>query len=81
MIKGVYIHIPFCSYKCPYCDFTSVVAGDSSIYSRYVDLLKKELLLYSDKKFSISSIYFGGGTPSILPAGYITGLIEHIAKN
>ncbi|WP_457642679.1 radical SAM family heme chaperone HemW [Persephonella sp.] len=81
MIKGVYIHIPFCSYKCPYCDFTSVVVGDSSIYSRYVDLLKKELLLYSDKKFSISSIYFGGGTPSILPAGYITGLIEHIAKN
>ncbi|WP_448587428.1 radical SAM family heme chaperone HemW [Thermocrinis sp.] len=64
MVEGLYFHIPFCSNKCPYCDFVSFVSAPSE---EYLDLLKREIELYSDLEFDLRTIYFGGGTPSLVP--------------
>jgi len=65
MFKGLYIHIPFCGNKCPYCDFFSVVGNYN--YEVYFKALLEELKLYSYYGFSFKTIYFGGGTPSVIP--------------
>lgn len=69
---GIYIHIPFCRQKCFYCDFTSFRADelDKNIYQRYTDALCQEIALYRElfPDICIDTIYFGGGTPSLLPA-------------
>ena len=63
----LYVHIPFCVRKCNYCDFLSMPA-DHTVRERYVQALKNELLFYAngiaDRK--LETIYFGGGTPSVL---------------
>lgn len=64
MIKHLYIHIPFCSYKCPYCDFFSITGGFEKEF--YLKALIKELSLYSSLSFDLETLYFGGGTPSFL---------------
>lgn len=60
---GVYIHIPFCKVKCPYCDFYSTNASDD-IRRKYIQALKREMVSYGD--LSADSLYFGGGSPSLL---------------
>ena len=71
---GLYIHIPFCKRKCNYCDFYSLPTSDTSLISSYVDALCSHIRLegknYSD--FIIDSIFFGGGTPSLLSEGELT---------
>lgn len=67
-VYNTYIHIPFCEKKCNYCDFTSFkISEDSS--KKYINYLLKEIELYK-KKYDLGqiqdSIYFGGGTPSLL---------------
>lgn len=68
MICSLYIHIPFCKSKCEYCDFFSVPCGNKCIPDEYVDALLQELdvriKLYNVHKFS--TVYIGGGTPSLL---------------
>ena len=72
---GVYIHIPFCRRRCYYCDFPIKVVGDRSTTidnesQVYTDLLTKEIILTkvcSGKEKKLNTIYFGGGTPSLLP--------------
>jgi len=68
-IYNTYIHIPFCERKCNYCDFTSLKGTDNQI-EKYVNYLLKEIDIYS-KNYDLSekqdTIYFGGGTPSLLP--------------
>jgi len=64
MIEGLYIHIPFCANKCPYCDFVSFVSEPSK---EYLELLKRELELYKDLPFDLKTVYLGGGTPSLYP--------------
>lgn len=80
-ITSLYIHIPFCSIKCPYCDFTSIVLLNENIYSNYINALKKELELYKNLDFEIETIYFGGGTPSLLPPHLIGEFIVFIEEN
>ncbi len=65
---GLYIHIPFCYAKCPYCDFFSIVTDNELIKKNYLDALKREIEIYSQKmtKTGIQSIYLGGGTPTVL---------------
>ncbi|MFW6246136.1 MAG: radical SAM family heme chaperone HemW [Tangfeifania sp.] len=65
-MAGIYIHIPFCRQKCYYCDFYKTV--NNSLTSQFINTLKKEILLRKDftEGEKIETIYFGGGTPSVL---------------
>ena len=71
MKNGLYIHIPFCRSKCPYCDFFSV-KYDEVLAERYTHRLIAEMKKYSG---SFDTIYFGGGTPSIINADLIGRII------
>lgn len=67
----LYIHIPFCVRKCAYCDFLSFSA-DENTWRAYVEALLDEIRQWKDRgDHEISTVFFGGGTPSLLPAGYI----------
>ena len=65
--SGLYIHFPFCSGKCNYCSFYSVKATEAD-YDNYVSLLEQSVEHWSEayKNKMISTVYFGGGTPSVL---------------
>ncbi|MFC1735334.1 radical SAM family heme chaperone HemW [Candidatus Hydrogenedentota bacterium] len=77
---GIYLHIPFCRTKCPYCDFFSVVSEESSI-SEYVNALKSEIdLRRGALPGPFGSVYIGGGTPSILPVDAIATLLEAVTS-
>ncbi len=65
MVKALYFHIPFCSHKCPYCDFVSVVEPVVEP-KEYMHFLLKELELYKDLSIKAQTLYFGGGTPSLI---------------
>lgn len=75
----LYIHIPFCAKKCAYCDFLSF-AAPVRIYREYVDKLIEEIYGQSDnfQDYQVSTIFIGGGTPSILPSelmGELLGVV------
>ena len=80
--RGLYIHIPFCVSKCTYCDFYSV-SSDTEIMEKYVGALIKEIELVSlaNKDYVIDTIYFGGGTPSVLPLYLLGKIVDSIYKN
>ncbi len=63
-MDAIYIHIPFCSSLCNYCDFLSFSGTKKEERKKYVDYLLKEIELYP--QYSYSTVYFGGGTPSLL---------------
>jgi len=73
MCDAIYIHIPFCINKCQYCDFLSF---KSTPYKRreYVEYLKKEIKLYPE--FEYDTVYFGGGTPSLLDPFEVKEILE-----
>ena len=73
---GLYIHIPFCKSKCPYCDFYSV-KYDKALSEKYADELIKTMADYSGE---FDTVYFGGGTPSILESELIAKILTS-AKN
>lgn len=79
--KGIYIHIPFCVHKCIYCDFLSAPAGDDVKYA-YTKALINEIRNTADKqiKDKITSIFFGGGTPSVLPDGCIADILSVVRE-
>ena len=66
---GLYLHIPFCLRKCPYCSFYSL-AGRADLHKRYVQAISMQLRSFSETLFaqqrSLTSIFFGGGTPTLL---------------
>ncbi len=72
---GIYIHIPFCIKKCAYCDFYSV-AYDEHTANNYVDALINELSLFERRE--IDTIYFGGGTPSLLASEQVSRILSAI---
>ncbi len=75
-VDAIYIHIPFCDKKCEYCDFCTFVRMEKE-YRKYTDYLIREIRMYP--KFKYDTIYFGGGTPSVLPVemiGKIMGELE-----
>lgn len=75
-MSAVYFHIPFCVKRCYYCDFITY-AEQGHLLAAYQDAMLKELKFY--QKFEIepiNSLYFGGGTPSLLPADYVAELIR-----
>ena len=77
-MAGLYIHIPFCSKRCTYCDFYTEVAPD--LIPILVNYIVKELNIRKDylKNETISTIYFGGGTPSILSRDQFSEILNGI---
>jgi len=65
---ALYVHIPFCQAKCPYCDFNSY-AGLEGLIAPYVDALIAEMALWQEltRDATLTTVFFGGGTPSFLP--------------
>ena len=78
-MTGIYVHIPFCERKCNYCAFTSF-SSDEYTKEKYVDLLCKEIKSRADGR-KIETIYFGGGTPSVLNAAQIEKISNAIKEN
>ncbi len=80
--SAIYIHIPFCDHKCIYCDFYSIITSDN--ITSFISALKKEIKYYSEQ-FSedriYSSIFFGGGTPSLMEPKFIEEIINSLKKN
>lgn len=78
MKLGLYLHFPFCKSKCPYCDFNSYPLKEDSQILDYLSALSREITTYSQKfkNSSIKTIYFGGGTPTILSGIQIYNLLE-----
>ena len=74
-VDAIYIHIPFCDKKCEYCDFCTFVRMEKE-YRKYVDHLIREIRMYP--KFKYDTIYFGGGTPSVLPVGMIKEIMDEL---
>lgn len=80
--SAFYIHIPFCDHKCIYCDFYSIITKDN--IPSFLASLKKEINFYSglySKDHYFTSIYFGGGTPSLMGVSYISEIIDNLFKN
>jgi len=79
-MAGIYIHIPFCKKLCFYCDFYHIISSDD--YSAFIEALLKEISLRKEylENETISTIYFGGGTPSLLPVKDIEKILDHIKR-
>ena len=77
---ALYVHIPFCETKCPYCDFNTY-AKIEPLIPEYVDALRREVDIWGDVLGhpEVSTIFFGGGTPSYLPPDDIGSILDGIA--
>jgi oxygen-independent coproporphyrinogen III oxidase len=77
---GLYIHVPFCSAVCPYCDF-AVQIGKPALRQSFVETLLDEVALCADWAHPIDTIYFGGGTPSMLDRTQLGTIIERLREH
>ncbi len=83
---GIYIHWPFCVSKCPYCDFNSHVKKDVDVNNwkkAYISELRWMARLYQEKAKNpteVNSVFFGGGTPTLMPISIIEEILETINK-
>lgn len=77
---GLYVHVPFCASKCPYCDFFSVPSDSASLFDAYADAVVCELMkrLPLLQTHTIKTLYVGGGTPSVLPLRILTKILNNI---
>ena len=75
-LSGIYIHIPFCKSKCHYCDFYSTT--DLNIIPDFIESLKREISLYQNSNMKFDTIYFGGGTPSLLTSKQIKIILSKL---
>jgi len=80
-MAGIYIHIPFCKSKCSYCDFYSV--ANQKTFDIFLIALEKEIILRKNEitNQEIETIYFGGGTPSLLDINVINNILKIIYEN
>jgi putative oxygen-independent coproporphyrinogen III oxidase len=78
---GVYIHWPFCKAKCPYCDFNSHVRHAAVDHMSFAHALVQELKWLQERSAgkTITSIFFGGGTPSLMPPEAVAHVLDNIA--
>jgi putative oxygen-independent coproporphyrinogen III oxidase len=79
---GVYVHWPFCLSKCPYCDFNSHVRREPIDEQRFLSAFHKEIAATGERTRgrTVSSIFFGGGTPSLMQPATIAGVLNSIAR-
>ncbi len=88
MTAGVYLHIPFCRSRCSYCDFATDIYKSGEAVERYVSALVKEIenfetearALARAEKTAVDTIYFGGGTPSLLSPTQLEKILETVHK-
>lgn len=88
MTAGVYLHVPFCKSRCSYCDFATDVYRSTDAVDRYVSALCREVVMFREPTGTtfaggsidrnIDTIYFGGGTPSLLSAKQVEFVLESI---
>ena len=78
---GLYIHIPFCKTKCPYCDFNTY-QGIEGLMGPYLEALTTELGLWGRvlRRPTVNTVFLGGGTPSYLPSGHIGRILAEAAS-
>ncbi len=81
-MPGIYIHVPFCDGKCPYCDFYSLRAGEE-LMEQYASAVERALQQWAAErgKGSVKTVYFGGGTPSLLGAGRLSRLLSAVDQS
>ena len=79
---SLYIHLPWCVRKCPYCDFNSYTAGDRAPRSRYLEALKTDLADEARRagQRPLVSVFLGGGTPSLFTPDEIAGLLKAVRE-
>ena len=77
---GIYVHWPFCAAKCPYCDFNSHVVQNVD-QAAWRDALRRDLRSQSEMfdRSTVKSVFFGGGTPSLMPAETVGAILDDIA--
>lgn len=77
---GVYVHIPFCKHRCHYCDFNTY-EGQEELHPDYVDALVETIRRCGPGARPATSIFFGGGTPTLLPAAQLGRILRAIAES
>jgi len=77
---SVYIHVPFCRRRCAYCSFVSYAGRESDIPA-YVRALTDEIRLRRIKGAEVGTLYFGGGTPSLMPPEAVASILHEIRQN
>jgi oxygen-independent coproporphyrinogen-3 oxidase len=77
---GLYIHVPFCTSVCPYCDFAVTIAGEKR-RDAWVDGIIREAEMYSDIGLGFDTLYFGGGTPSALSPKQLGHVVDALGSH
>ena len=79
---ALYVHIPFCKSKCPYCDFNTY-EGIEPLIPSYVDALSGEIEIWGARlgRPAVRTVFLGGGTPSYLPAGSVAALLDAVRRS
>ena len=77
---GIYIHVPFCGKKCSYCDFYSVCYTKKKA-ELYVGAVLRNIRHYADSSRTVDTVYFGGGTPSLLTCEQLAEIMSAISKS
>ena len=77
---GIYIHVPFCGRKCPYCDFYSL-SWSKKAAEDYVSAVIRNITHYSQPDRTVSTVYFGGGTPSLLTDRQLSDIITAVRQS
>lgn len=77
-VTGIYIHVPFCASKCPYCDFYSLTGQSEAVKDAYVQAVLRAMDRFAG--VTADTLYFGGGTPSLLGGIRLAALVEGVRQ-
>src|SRR5204862_3347945 len=78
-LAGIYIHIPFCRSRCSYCDFATGLY-EGQLADSYVDAVVTEISRAQEAQEIVDTIYFGGGTPSLLSAPQVDRILKKLKQ-
>lgn len=76
---GVYVHVPFCLHRCHYCDFNAY-EGQTELYRPYADALVRHIGSWAGTQRTVTSVFFGGGTPTVLDARDLGRVLDAIRR-
>ena len=80
---GIYIHIPFCLQKCRYCDFCSFAVQNEETKREYAKAIRRDIVRVAETcgEYTVNTVYFGGGTPSLLPIEEIQKIMDTLNES